>query len=1155
MEDRRGSANLLSDLEAALREVAPEAILTPPRILRRVIKHDCRITAIGLKVPHRKTYTIDAAALLEIVERDELGLPPHATLSGPVILLARPHADQLDEMPLEELLLKYWRLLFHARVHVALDERVAAGELTLATARQRIHRLGQVEFDEARNVLRHEELLLPPRDDLAAYIEFVALYWELQFFAPALIACYFPAIIDFGRFDQVLSEDINAEEIFIDSRLEGAPKPTKLARGTADEFAFEAPPEELRETPTLRTERRLRKLRARANKASALGNVVRGAILRMQVARLSLPNVSDQARLDACEELDRLAARLQAALGLSDQEADAWHRALPALLDRSARGGWTAEARLLYDLQKACVDHEREIYTLDVVGWLLSKFQRPIQRFLPSQREVLMSKHLRSAARRLTAARLSAGDRQLLSELLQDAVDLAEHRLRERFRPVITEVLEDVGLHPRNLPERVARHKLVEELLDQIIDYGFITIGNLRDAISRNNLKLPDLTGASEFALGDQLLRADRQLADSLDGVYHRGELYLRWPQRLSSLAFGTAAGRFLTRWVAIPFGGAYLALAGLQHIVHLLSHKAPTVAEEAMATQASAGVQLETPLAVIGVGLLLMGAMHSETFRVACLTLGRALTRGLRALFVDLPRWFLDLGVIRRIRESRVFALVGRFVIKPLIFTAVASFGLQLPAVGWTLSPLQYVGFFLIVNLLVNSRLGRNIDELVTDWVVRGWHHFRLRILTAVYQLIVDLSNRFLETVERMLYTVDEWLRFRRGERRRLLAVKAVLGIVWFFVTYVIRFCVTLLIEPQVNPIKHFPVVTVSHKILLPMTGAFAELMTPPLGKEEAAAIATALVLVTPGVVGFLVWELKENWRLYAANRPKKLGPVVVGHHGERMLQFLKPGFHSGTVPKLYARLRRAGRKSYWTGNWKSTRKYREALHRVEESIRHFVERDFLMLLAQSKSWRAGAVSLGHVQLGSNLVRIELVCPQTSPRSTWLCLADQSGWLVSRVVQSGWLLALAEAELQTFANSLAGFYKLAGVDMVHEQIVAGLEPAPPLYDIAEDGLVVWPNGRFESEVVYDLRDSASLAPLTTSAASHAQLPALDRQSMVFANWPLYWQRWLEIWERDQSDERPVPRILDYTRLLPDLPGPAKIPYDTRADGTMRPAG
>ena len=45
----------------------------------------------------------------------------------------------------------------------------------------------------------------------------------------------------------------------------------------------------------------------------------------------------------------------------------------------------------------------------------------------------------------------------------------------------------------------------------------------------------------------------------------------MRLPQRLSSLAFGTPLGRFLTRYVAIPFGGAYLALEGIYHLIQLL--------------------------------------------------------------------------------------------------------------------------------------------------------------------------------------------------------------------------------------------------------------------------------------------------------------------------------------------------------------------------------------------------------------------------------------------------------------------------------------------------------------------------------------------------------------------------------------------------------
>src|SRR5581483_8768427 len=116
--------------------------------------------------------------------------------------------------------------------------------------------------------------------------------------------------------------------------------------------------------------------------------------------------------------------------------------------------------------------------------------------------------------------------------------------------------------------ERVARNKLAEELLDRIVARGFLNLGDLRDALSRNQLKLPDLGGPDELWRGDALLRADRRFAERLHGVYRRGEAYLRGLQRLSSLAFGTQPGRFFTRFVALPLGGAFFLLEGLQHLV-----------------------------------------------------------------------------------------------------------------------------------------------------------------------------------------------------------------------------------------------------------------------------------------------------------------------------------------------------------------------------------------------------------------------------------------------------------------------------------------------------------------------------------------------------------------------------------------------------------
>jgi hypothetical protein len=60
----------------------------------------------------------------------------------------------------------------------------------------------------------------------------------------------------------------------------------------------------------------------------------------------------------------------------------------------------------------------------------------------------------------------------------------------------------------------------------------------------------------------------NRQLADQLDGVYRRGEIYLRGLQRFSSLLFGTSPGRLLTRYFLLPVLGAVMLLLGPYFVV-----------------------------------------------------------------------------------------------------------------------------------------------------------------------------------------------------------------------------------------------------------------------------------------------------------------------------------------------------------------------------------------------------------------------------------------------------------------------------------------------------------------------------------------------------------------------------------------------------------
>src|SRR5205807_2127429 len=118
-----------------------------------------------------------------------------------------------------------------------------------------------------------------------------------------------------------------------------------------------------------------------------------------------------------------------------------------------------------------------------------------------------------------------------------------------------------------------------EEMLDRIAELGFLTFSDLRDTISRNQLKLPDVTDPQEFVRSDPLLRLDRRLASALDGVYRPGEFYLRWLERITVPSFGTATGRLITRYVTLPFGGALLLLEGLQVMLDHVGVRLPTFA------------------------------------------------------------------------------------------------------------------------------------------------------------------------------------------------------------------------------------------------------------------------------------------------------------------------------------------------------------------------------------------------------------------------------------------------------------------------------------------------------------------------------------------------------------------------------------------------
>jgi hypothetical protein len=1112
----------VAELRRIVRGVDPAAFVVPGRVVRRAIKHDRGLPKLLFGVPHRLGFVFEGAAAGEIIDRDELGLEPDEALPLTVILLAEPEPDELVDRPRGELLRDYWRRLYHARVHVALERRFADGSICSAGLRERIRRIEPSAFEEARSVLGKDDYLLPPRADSAVFVEFAAVYLELRAFADRLIPRVFPAIRDFEAIDQTLAEDLDAGALLASTRLPGAIEPSSrrpIEPDEPDQVAEEEPDQEAPSSV------RYRQLLARADLVSKRGNLVRAAMLRTQAARLAGSSMAGQARSAARDAMDQLARRLKAALGFDESQLREWRKALVAPLDRCSRGFWAPEARLLYDLQKVCVDHERPVFAVDLIEWACSLGRRPIKRLLPHHQEVLMMQHLRGAAKHLAAARLPDLDRARFSRLLDESVHRAEAKLRDRFRPEIGKVLEQAGFEARDLPERVALQKVNEELLDRVVHRGFLAMGDLRDALSRNNRKLPDLAGPGELLRGDRLLLANRRLAIALDGVYRRGEVYLRVLQRMSSVAFGTRTGRAITRYLVLPYGGAALILEGLQHIIGPIGHLV-------------SGVEIEilSPGSFLVLGTLALLLIASRDFRNA---FGRGLRRAYGLAWdvvVGVPTWVYHRPWVRRVLASRTYLFLSRALFLPLVLAAVA-WAFRPPFVTVIQAEIGSGLIFLATSLLLTTRAGRDLEEMTVDSVGRTWSWLFSSLLPGLFRLVMETFDRVMEAIERVLYTVDEWLRFRDGQGRGSLAGKAVLGAVWFVIAYVVRFVVTLLIEPQVNPIKHFPVVTVSHKIMLTQLFRVEAVMTGLFGSELGPPIAVTFLGLIPGIFGFLVWELKENWRLYEANRPKTLRPVVIGHHGETMTRLLKPGFHSGTVPKLFAKLRKAERKALLTGHGKRARKQLTHLHSVEEEVRHFIDRDFLALLLQSRSMGGIPLALGEVVPGAKRFLIELVRPGRVGPGFWLSFEEHSGWLIAGVVDPGWLFDLPSRQRDAFALALLGLYKMAGVDLVREPIVEALGPDAPSYDFREEGLVVWPDDASSTEILYLLRPEPGVPPLVTINDSGepaiANPPQLDTARLLFANVEVTWKSWIGVWERDRAGEDPPAEFIEGIKLLP----------------------
>ena len=1176
-------------LRGALSATDRSAYLVEARVIRRIIRERHGVANLVVALPHTQSQVVSGEDVRKFAHPDELGLDSFDFLANECLLICEPESGELDHWPLPELKQQVWRRLFHARLDREFQPSNA--ECNLEVSRRNISAIGQAEFDEAHYVLRSELRLMSPNSREEALRELAAVYFELRYFEPDLLPIWFPSLRDSTTTERILSNGLDIEQFFQDSRLEGTPPFELISHSQRDEDRLVTTRRNWSlATGVSQSDRGyLRQLRRR-DRANERGNTVYAIACAIRAThRANTDGKRLAAEKKARDDVRRLVSRLRNAIAFAKQDKDEWQIALWELAKNSVHGFWNAEKRLLYDLQKVCLDHERLTYKVDLVKWIVSRGKRPLRRPLNSLREVAMTKHLASAAFRLTHVRLSGNDRNHLTDLIEHAAQLSESQMRERMRPVLAKTLLAVDLVPKSVPEQVASEKLVEEALDCIAERGYLTMGYLRDAISRNELKLPDIQELREVWHGDQLLRADDQLDLALDGVYRRGEFYLRWLQVVSSFFFGTRLGRFATMYLIIPFGGAVVIVEGTLHVLHmfrrtthssepLASLSVEDVTEKPIAkdgtTESNVGneksnddpvgdlknvgdlksrvepsegsglpldwlssdseamisvppkttdeaarqivsKQTETFSLVIILGLLLMALIHAPRFRKFSFGVISKSWHFMKAILFETPLLLFKLPIFLSIWNATHFVQLRRYVILPAVLAFL--WGRTLPWIfQWKLLEWWWVtAFAILASAILNTRIGRDAQELTRDWIENALHQLQARLVFAIIGWVVDFFRFMLSTLERVLYAVDEWLRFHSDENLLSVLAKAILGVIWSFVSFLIRIYVNLLIEPTFHPVKHFPVVTVAHKIFLPalimLEGNMVHFLGQYVGTPLARSFTWFNMLFLPGFFGFAVWELKENWKLYFANRTDRLKPVPVGSHGETIARLLRPGFHSGTLPKIFRKLRKLEQKDASLGRFTSRRSTREQLHHVEQAIQSFVDRELISLLQKCDVWIDYPLRCRHVEAASNSFSIELECRSFGEPSVQLNLQEQSGWLVTNISQAGWLHSVSEEQLNSFLNALEGFYRKSGIDIVREQLENNFTGKYP-YDVDQAGLLVWPTKQFDVEIVADLKGEGMIYPLPSKQAAEAGLGSIEREKALFSATHTDWKEWEKTW-------------------------------------------
>lgn len=1103
-------------IENELKNIEPRLLLVPRKVIDKVVLHQRKITAIvGLisgQFSSIDSVWTDFETINSISQEIEFEIEVGSLPFGKILLLARVEGEMPGKFNIEERNIMYWRRIFNAEIKLKFLELFEKGLLTETEIENKINLIGRTVFAEALQVLEQEHKIFPEQDLSEKYISFAATFAETYRFSENLMGNYFPSIKDYESLLVIIRNDVAEDVIFEETRIAGTQNPHPTPETHAEESS-----------------EYFKKLSEQAEKESALNHATESAILWTQANRVAPAELSPTTIERAHKEIRKLVKRLQSVLNFNSSDFHNWESALIPLLDKADQGSSPVEARLLLELQSACEDFEQEIYRIDILGWAISLGKKPVKRPLRFQRLIKIHQRLKEASLNAITTRLAFSDRKKLETLLQSVWKQNESLLRGEIRPVIENNLHSVGLKGEGAFGEIARRRLVEEFLDRIIEQGYLNYTELRDMISRNHLKLEDVRDASSFFKGDALLTLDENLSSQLDGIYRRSDFYLRWLERSTALNFGTSTGRTLTKFFSLPFGGSFLIVESADLINDKISgDRIP---------------DLTKTLAFIIFGLFLFGVINNLSFRSFVFNCLLSIWKITKFIFFQVPSKLLAWNPFLLIWKSLPVQVIYSLIIKPLLFTEAIAI--------WLPKSYPYhvaeIGLFIGFTLLLNSRPGRLLSEFAISGLMTLAKLIQNGLISILFTIMVQSFKKIIEGLEFILQWVNDWLRLRGRAKPWQVALRGVLGLLWSPFAFFLRFYTVVLIEPGINPIK-FPISSVAAKftypIIIPLTPEIAHFFAPFIGDVLSNLFFGTTIWLLPNLFGFLFWETKENWGLYRANRPQSLRPMAVGTHGETIPELLKLGFHSGTIPKLFKKLRKAEQDAVSTSDWRKARTLRLDLQNIKERLARFIERDLLIPMQQNNKSFVKPIRVSEISLGLNRIEAELTGMNDNGYASFkISLELIDGILMGSISKPGGTLALNEQQNRCLSLGIAGLYKFSGIEISKEQVNSSLPSWVKDWHLSDGNLVLYSESHGTILMALDSGEPNPKLQFKTPNQA-CNLESLDIERLLFRNMPLTWQEWSDGWDRSANNLFVWP--LCHAGVEPDIVGnaPGKIPVE-----------